>query len=124
MTFAAVLKLLPFAVIAALVVALGLARMDAISINAKLDAMTAQAAALAKANETSANTIKLLGERDAANDKIIADLATNLGAIRQRGDAERVALKEATRNDPASRDWAVMPVPARVRAALEAPRAR
>lgn len=59
----------------------------------------------------------------AAQQLVIADLDRDLTAARRRADRRREGLSDAFQKDPAAGDWAGVPVPDSVRAALSAGRA-
>ncbi len=112
------LKLLPYAVIVALLVAFLWQRNTLTKTTADLEAANVRVEDVTAANATLADAIKKVNQAQIDNDAIAAAVAARLEGNRVREVHTREVIREAIENDPESNDWASRPVPSRVREAI------
>ncbi|WP_201764405.1 hypothetical protein [Desulfovibrio sp. X2] len=87
-------------------------------LRADLTAAEVDVAVLKAAGKTKDAAIAALHAEVAARDAAIAKRDEQVARISTRRRSEQTSLKEATRNDPETRPWALEPVPAAVRRVL------
>lgn len=88
---------------------------------AKLDAKTAEAANLSKANAANVRIIEGFSKQRIDNDAIAEAVATRLNKNGVREVNTRTVIERLKRDDPQVRDWANVPVPDSVRRTLARP---
>lgn len=118
MTFAMAIKLAPFALIALLFTGLLWFRGDSIKYKANAEASAAQATQLEKVNLADQQAMQRQSDAIKANTDIQLALSTALASNGKREDTTHQRIKDAIRNEPATKALADMPLPASVRAAL------
>lgn len=112
------LKLLPYALLAALLIAFLWQRNTLTKTTADLEAAEVRVEDVTAANATLAEAIKKVNQAQIDNDAIAAAVAARLEGNRVREVHTREVIREAIENDPESNDWANQPVPSRLREAL------
>ncbi|HTM79775.1 hypothetical protein [Asticcacaulis sp.] len=115
------LKLAPYAVIALLLIGVVYFRGEMMHSDDARDAARSEADSLRTVNEQNAKAIERQAAAASANASIMADLQTDLAAIRDRGVTTRTIIQKAAVNDPQVKSWAETPVPPAVRDALRRP---
>ncbi|HTN39800.1 MAG TPA: hypothetical protein VLZ84_01525 [Asticcacaulis sp.] len=114
-------KLAPYAIIALLLIGVVYFRGEMMHADDMKDAARAEADSLRVVNEQNARVIARQVAAASANASIMADLQTDLAAIRERGVTTRTIIREAAVNDPQVKSWASESVPPAVRDALRKP---
>jgi hypothetical protein len=118
----AALKLLPYVGIALLFAIVLFQRNEITGKAAKLEAAELANKSLATANDQNQRVIADFAKQRIDNDKIAAAVASKIETNSVREIRTNTIIQEALNNDPQVRDWANVPVPAGVRAALGATR--
>lgn len=108
----------PFAIIIALVFVVLFQRTAVIKAEADTATVKTELAGAKEANEHNTQLIDRFHMTREQNDAVILDLLEQQRLAGQRSDKATTIIKEAIRNDPATRDWADTPLPDSVRRAL------
>jgi len=122
MSWAIIRKFAPFVAIALLIGVFLWQRNSLTDVHAKLDAKSAEAAQLAKANEANAKVIEGFSQQRIDNDAIATAVAAKVSGNATREVQTQTIIKEAVKNDPTVRAWADSPIPDGVRSAVNASR--
>ena len=112
------LKLLPYALLAALLIAFLWQRNTLTKTTADLEAANVRVEDVTTANATLADALDKVNQAQVDNDAIAVAVAARLEGNRVREVHTREVIREAIENDPESNDWASRPLPSRLREAL------
>lgn len=112
------LKLLPYGLLALLLIAFLWQRNTLTKTTADLDAANVRVEDVTAANATLAEAIKKAKQAQIDNDAIAVAVAGKLEGNRVREIRTREVIRETIENDPQSNDWANQPLPSRLREAL------